>query len=128
METVSERRRKRIIEYIISGFPVAIDAVNFAKAIKIMAEKNIGTFKFHTEIAGENTDLAITKEWKNPTILKIVFLEIDQEKMMFVQQGTRQTIKKNGYKLEQEILREKPQAQTITIEQIPSTLIMNRIG
>lgn len=128
METVSERRRKRIIEYVISGFPIAFDAVNFAEAVNLMVKKSIKDFKYHTEIAGQNTELAITKEWKNPTILKIVFLEIDQDKMMFIQHGMRETIKKNGYKMEQEILREKPQPQTINIEFIPKSTTMLNIG
>lgn len=112
LETNAERRRKRITEHWISGFPTAKIALNFSDAVRDMIS-NKTKVKYRSCIEGANTILAIDENWNNPTILKITCLEMDQDQAIFVSQGMKKTIKLNGFKLEKEIIREKPQPQRL---------------
>jgi hypothetical protein len=114
METVSERRRKRIVEHIISGFDSAFDATQFAKAVDFMVTDKVGKQRFQFFIAAPDLKLAITDKWKGPTVLKTHFLDLkDQHISIFITEGMRKTIRKNNLILEKEVVREKPQPQRI---------------
>jgi len=127
-ETLETRRRKRIVEHIISGFNSGQEAADFGRAVNKMVTKRIGKHKFQTSIAAPNTKIAITERWRGPTILKTIYLDIpDQNTAMFITEGMRRTIRENNLKLEQEIVREKPQPQFIKPEYIPKTSRVNNI-
>lgn len=121
-ETLDTRRRKRIVEHIISGFNSGQQAADFGRAINKMVTKRVGKQKFHASISAPNTKIAITEKWHGPTILRTIFLDLkDQQVAIFITEGMRRTIRENNLKLEQEIVREKPQEQFINIEYIPRT-------
>lgn len=126
-ESLDTRRRKRIVEHVISGFNSAQQAMDFARAINKMVTKRIGKQRFHTSIAAPNTKIAITERWTGPTILKTSFVELkDQHVAIFITEGMRRTIKENNLILENEIVREKPQPQFISVEYIPKTTTMGK--
>lgn len=126
-ETLDTRRRKRIVEHIISGFNSGQEAADFGRAVNKMVTKRIGKHKFQTSIAAPNTKIAITERWRGPTILKTIYLDIpDQNTAMFITEGMRRTIRENNLKLEQEIVREKPQPQFIQAAYIPKTTKMGK--
>lgn len=122
-ETLDTRRRKRIVEHVISGFNSAQQAADFGRAIKKMVDKqNIGYYKYQTSIAAPETKIAITERWRGPTVLKTIFLDLkDQHVAIFITEGMRRTIRENNLKLEKETVSEKPQPQFISIQYIPKT-------
>ncbi len=126
-ETLDTRRRKRIVEHIISGFNSGQQAADFGRAVHKMVTKRIGKQKFHTSIAAPNTKIAITEKWNGPTILKTIYVDIpDQNTAMFITEGMRRTIRENNLNLEQEVVREKPQPQFISVQYIPKTTKMGK--
>ncbi len=134
-ELVEIRRKKRIVEYLISGFQSAKEAIIFGNTIESMVAEKIGKQKYQQSIASPNTQLAITKDWNDETVLKSVFLELKSQHIsMFVTETVRRAIKnhneiyKVNIKLEQEIVREKPQCQFVSVEYIPKTSKINNIG
>lgn len=128
-ETLDTRRRKRIVEHVVSGFNSGQHAADFGRAVNKMVTKKVGKQKFQTSIAAPNTKMAITERWVGPTILKTIFLDLkDQQVAIFITEGMRRTIRENNLKLEQEIVREKPQPQSISVRSIPISTKIQRIG
>ena len=135
LESVTIRREKRIIEYIISGFTNAKEAIVFGNTVHSMVLDKIGVFKYEQLIAAPNTAIAITEDWVSNTILKSVFLEVkSQNDAMYIKQEVCRAVKNHSeiyakaIKIEQEIVREKPQAQSISLEYIPKTSQIKTIG
>ncbi len=134
-EASEVRRKKRIVEYIISGFKTADKAVVFGNTIDSMVAEATGKQKYQHSIASPKTMLAITKNWTEDTVLKAIFLELkSQHVSVFVTEAVRRAVKNHNeiypdkIKIEQEIVRIKPQAQFISPQYIPRTSKINRIG
>lgn len=126
MDTLDTRRRKRIVEHIISGFNSGEEAMNFAKAVDEMITRRIGQQNGQFFLAAPNTTLAITDKWVGPTILKSNYLDLaDQHVAIFVTEGMRRTIRENGYTMEKEVVREKPQPQRIDVSFIKQSKMFN---
>lgn len=125
-ETLDSRRRKRIIEHIISGFNNARDAKTFGSMVYRRIEREVGKQRYNQSIAAPDTVVAITEDWTGPTILKTTYLDLkDQHVAMFVVEGMRSALREhNKLKLEKEIVREKPQPQFIDATYIPKTTTM----
>lgn len=126
VDQVEVRLRKRIVEVILSGFENAYNAVQFGNTAKEILERTID-FKFDQQIAAPNTKLAITVGWDGPTVLKLIFMEIDQDKALFVRDTIRKMATDLSRKIEQEVIREKPQHQTLDVALIPKTAVLLNI-
>ena len=129
------RRKKRIVEYIISGFKTANKAIIFGNTIESMVTEATGKQKYQQQIAAENTKLAITKDWKDTTTLKAIFLDLNSQHIsVFVTEAVRRAVRShnelysNKIEIEQEIVRIKPQPQFIAAPYIPRTSKIHNIG
>ena len=76
LESASERKQKRIVRAVISGFDNAKLAIIFGNTVEIVLNEQIGNFKLKLLIGGEETPLAITKDYRGKTVLKMSFLNI----------------------------------------------------
>ena len=132
-ESLDTRRRKRIIEYIISGFSSVNEAKAFARIRKSYLDNRIGNYlsevKMHTEVAAPDTIIAITDQWVGPTVLKLTFTDIPhQNTAWFIVEDIRLQSRNSDLKIEKETVREKPQPQTIGLETIPRTSKIFNVG
>ena len=64
-ETASIRKRKCIVEHIISGFQTAKQAIDFADTIESVVAVRTGRQKFRQFVGSPDTRLAITPQWKS---------------------------------------------------------------
>ena len=80
-ETSTERHRKRIVEHRVEGFTNAQSAIIFGNTIERIIKDKIGAQKFRQYIGSPDTKLAITPEWKQDTVLKTTFLELNDDAM-----------------------------------------------
>ena len=94
-----------------------------------------GNQKYQQYIAAENTPIAITKDWKDTTTLKSIFLDLKSQHIsVFVTEAVRRAVRNHNelypdkIKIEQEIVRVKPQPQFIASPYIPRTSKVNNIG
>ena len=121
LETASERKRKRIVEHIISGFRSAREAIIFGNTVEGIVEEAIGPRKFRHQIGAPGSNIAITEDWVGPTVLKTMFLELDHQNMaVFIVECIQKTTKahtevhpQSALRIEHETVREKPQPQFI---------------
>lgn len=127
-ESTVERARKRIVEAYISGFKSAYEAIRHGRTIRERITDKVWGMKFSAEIAGVGLKVAITDSYIGPTVLKLTILEIrDQNTAVFVRNEVENTVNihnefyHDNLKVEQITVREKPQAQTISINYIPRT-------
>lgn len=128
-ESVDTRKRKRIVEHIISGFNSAKDAKTFGSlvygAINEKAKKGV---LYNQWVAAPDSVIAITEDWTGPTILKTNYRDIpDQNTAWHITETMRRFLREyNKLKLESEIVREKPQPQFISPNFIPRTTTMGK--
>lgn len=117
MEASSERKRKNIVEQEITGFNNASSAIVFGNTVEELIKRDVQDVKFRQYIAGENTDLAITEEWSGPTILKLMFLELDRNTAVFIRNRINEIVDlaQENIRIEQETVRGKPQPQIINL-------------
>jgi hypothetical protein len=134
-ETVSTRRRKRIVEHIVYGFKSAHDAIQFGNTIDMLVTDAIGRQKFDQQIAAPGTSMAITMHWVGPTVLKTIYLNLESQEMsVFITGLMKSTIGRYNkeynaeLKIAKELVREKPQEQRIDASLILSTTKLNSIG
>lgn len=133
-ETLDTRLRKRIVEFVISGFTDAKQAVRFGNTLELGVGEKIHSdeLKLQLLVASPGTTIAITKEWLGPTVLKLNFLDVpDQNTAWFIVEKTRSLIRthnevrQGAIKIENEVVREKPQPQSLSITFIPR---QSRVG
>lgn len=125
-ESTFDRRRKRIVEHIISGFATAAEAVRFGNTMEALVNDGIGYTKFRLQIGSPDTKLAITKDWKGATVLKTIFLNIeDQNKAQAILEAIKTLLHnynklgdfdRSTIKIESAFIRGKPQPQTVGFE------------
>lgn len=134
-EPAEVRRKKRIVEYVISGFPSANKAIVFGNTINSMVTESTGKQKYQQYIASPDTKLAITDKWNGLTTLKANFLELKSQHIsVFITEAVRRAVRNHNelypdkIKIEQEIVRIKPQPQFIAAAYIPRTTTVNKIG
>ena len=119
IETSSERKRKRIVEHVISGFKTAKEAIVFGNTVNAVIQENTGEFiKFRQMIGSPDTNLAITEDYSGDTILKMSFLELSgNEVANFICDTVRivsdkhKDVHDNQLHIMDESIREKPQPQ-----------------
>jgi hypothetical protein len=137
-ETLDTRRRKRIVEFIIAGFNNASEAIRFGNTVEqLVNEKVYDKFdlKMQQQIATPNSKIAITRQWLGPTTLKLIFLDVPhQTAAWFIVEQTRKTVSTHNEvheasaEITHELVREKPQPQSLTLTFIPRTSRVNSIG
>ena len=134
-ELVEVRRKKRIVEYIISGFKRADKAVTFGNTLDAMITGLADKQLCQLSIAAPDTTLAVTENWNGDTVLKVSWRDLKSQHISsLITDLVRSAVdKRNGIypdkiKIEQEIVREKPQAQFISPAYIPRTSKVNSIG
>lgn len=120
LETVSERRRKRVVEHVIAGFNSANQAIVFGNTVEELVNQQAGAQKFRQWIAKPGSDIAITEDWHGPTTLKTTFLELDQDIALLICEQMKRAASIHSdvhgkINIEQEIVREKPQPQFVTL-------------
>lgn len=120
LETVSERRRKRIVEHIVGPFDNAYEAIRFGNTVESLVNQRFGEVKFRQQIGSPDTRLAITEDYIGPTMLKTMFLELADQDMALYVSKTMEVARQNhnehnNGRVEQidEVIREKPQPQFI---------------
>lgn len=130
VESVANRRRKRIVEHVISGFTSANQAIIFGNTIERIIIDRIGRQKFRQSIGAPDTLIAITSDWQGPTILKTTFLELEGDEMaQYICKAMKNTINAHNktYRASVRILKEetrmKPQPQTIGFGHRPISMI-----
>ena len=121
-ETASIRKRKCIVEHIISGFNSARQAIDFADMIESVVAVRTGRQKFRQFIGSPDTKLAITPHWDGQTVLKTIFLELDGQNLA---NAIGEVVKKSitnfnmiheaNLQIDRYIVREKPQPQTLGV-------------
>ena len=133
-EPAEARRNKRIVEYIISGFKRADDAVTFGNTLEVMIAEATGKQLFQLSLASPDTMLAITKDWTEDTVLKASWRELDSQHIsshitdiVHRAVSNRNKLYPDKIKIEQEIVREKPQPQFMAIDYIPITSRVNKL-
>ena len=86
VESAEARRVKRIVEFIIEGFPTARAAIMFGNTCEKVVKDDINRYvKFKQHIGTPNTPLVITEDFNGPTVLKMIFLEVvDQNAAQFI--------------------------------------------
>lgn len=120
LETATERKRKRIVEYEISGFPIAQKAVIFGNTVEALVKRDIKPVKFRQYIKGE-TNLAITENYPGETTLKLTFLELEQDTAHAIMDKVKNTVRLHeethgdNLTIDEEILRGKPLPQSINM-------------
>ena len=121
LETVEERRRKRIVEHIIGNFRTAKEAIVFGNTVDaVIRDKTNLEIKFRQFVGSPDTSLAITEDYTGETVLKTHFLEIpDQNTAMFICEELKGALSAHNQvngadvKVMNEVVREKPQPQRL---------------
>lgn len=120
LETVAERRRKRIVEHSIGLFRNAPDAILFGNTVEKVVQQKIGKIKFRQYVGAPDTTLAITPDYQGETVLKTIFLEIPNNdaalhicQLMELSRQFFNTDHGTEIRIINEIVREKPQPQFI---------------
>lgn len=120
VESAYERLRKRIVEATVSGFTSARDAITFGNTVEKLVADKAGIQKYRQQIGAPDTILAITPEWEGATVLKMTFLELrGTELAQHILKIIRKTatvhneVHRGRVRIDREIIREKPQPQTI---------------
>ena len=130
-ETLDTRRRKRVIEFLISGFYSANYAIAFGKTVMRSIKSRILSkeLKIQASIAAPDSIIAVTDKWIGPTVLKLTFLDIeDQNAAVFISDTVKRLAKSHNVVVERHETKEKPQPQTITLEQIPRSTKLYNVG
>ena len=129
VESAADRVRKRIVEHIIGEFASAFDAISFGNQVKMLAERRVGRVKFRQSIGSPDSKIAITEAYNGPTVLKTCFLELDQDKALYII-GLIQEHLKTGPNLRiyKGATRGKPQPQRVETRLIPRSTNLNQIG
>ena len=126
LESASVRKDKRIVEHIIGGFKSAKEAITFGNTVENLINEHIGVSKFRQAIAAPDSSIAITEEWQDATVLKTMFLELDQNKANFVCESIKKIVASHEevhrtlLLIQNEVVREKPQPQTLEFRGKPS--------
>ena len=121
IESMTARKRKRIVECVISGFDSGYDAIKFGNTVDELVEEVAGKQKFRQQIGSKETKLAITETWVGDTVLKMTFLELaDNDLANAVGRQIEKTISlykgihpKCNLMVDEQIIMEKPQPQFI---------------
>ena len=135
-ELPSLRRRTRIVEHIIFGFKTANEAIVFANTVESLINEKVGKeIKFNQFIGSTDTELAITPDWMDDTVLKTRFLDVeDQNTATFICEqmvdiaSSHEQVHKTILDIRSTVVREKPQEQTISAMVIPKTSSVKNIG
>ena len=130
-ETLDTRKRKRIVEATVSGFPSASHAKAFGQMIKRGVEARIlnKELSVRASIAAPDTIIAVTDKWVGPTVLKLTVVDIPhQNTAIFIRDYIRQSSQGNKLKIDHESIREKPQPQTIAMDHLPSSFKLFNVG
>lgn len=94
LESASERKRKRIVEHVLGPFDNAWEAIRFGNTVESLVDERLKKTKFRQSIGAVDTSLAITKDYMGDTMLKTVFLEIQEtEGAKYICDQLRYTVK-----------------------------------
>ena len=117
-ESAADRKRKRIVEHVISGFKNAHSAITFGNTVELLVNEKIGQQKFRQYIGRPHSPLASTDGYTGDTVLKTTFLEIEGNDIAhFICSTMRNTAKshnevhKASIHIDTETIRGKPQPQ-----------------
>jgi len=121
LESASARREKRMVEQMIGGFRNAREAIVFGNTIEsVVQDKVKELIKFRQHIAAPDSIIAVTNDWDGETILRVTFADIsNQNTAMFILEMinkakvTHEEINKCALNIINEVVRDKPQPQTI---------------
>ena len=118
VESASNRKRKRIVEHVISGFRTAPSAVTFGNTVEAIVADKIGQQKFRQYVGRPRSPLAITQDYLGDTVLKTTFLELESNDMaQFICSTMRHVaeshneVHKASIHIDNETIRGKPQPQ-----------------
>ena len=120
-ESMTARKRKRIIEIVVSGFSSATDAIRFGNTVDKLVEEMAGKQKFRQEIGTPESMLAITEKWTGDTVLRMRFLELRNNNLAVAvcDQAMKTVVlhkrdhPKDNIRVEKQLVLEKPQPQFI---------------
>lgn len=114
LESVAERRRKRIVEHVIGEFETAIDAIAFGSAVEKIVKERLGNIKFRQYIGATEMKFAIPPSYTGKTLLKTTFLEVPgDEAAVRICLDIDLCCHQNKKTIMDQVIREKPQAQII---------------
>ena len=122
LETAAERKRKRIVEHVVAGFPTAEAATSFGTTFCEILKDSLKQMKFKMSIGAQDSSLAITPDYPGPTLLKTVVLELNGNEaaatvcevlLKLVQ--TYQQLYNIQLVVQTETVREKPLPQTLSV-------------
>lgn len=122
IESKADRLRKRIVEHTLTGFTNARAAIVFGNTVEMIVTDKIGQRKFRQYIGAPDVNLAITPDWIGPTVLKTIFLELNDNDMAeFICNEISQAAKHHNdvhrasVTITNKIIRGKPQPQHLQI-------------
>jgi len=117
MEAESERKRKHVVDHIVTGFKSAQDAIKFGNTVEHIISNKIGKFKFRQSVGSTETHMAITEDWVGDTALNMHFLELYRDQAIFIRDKVSELVNLSDedIQLESELLRGKPQATLINL-------------
>ena len=121
IESAAVRKRKRIVEHIISGFKTAKEAIVFGNTFEAVIQGKLEDFvKFKQWIGSPDTSLAITEAYAGETVLKTCFLDVpNNEAANFICEslkvvaGKHEEVHKTKLVVNNEVIRDKPQPQIL---------------
>lgn len=121
VESVADRRRKRIVELILMYFDSAADAIRFGNTMHTLVEDRLGMpVKYRANVGAGDTSLAITQDYVGPVALKAIFLELpgDQAAQAICQTArhvldTHNEVHNAQVVVADQVIREKPQPQVL---------------
>ena len=121
LESVVDRRRKRIVEHVIMYFPSAQVAVIFGNTLSSIVNKEFDSpVKYAANIGAGDTVLSITEDYDGPTALMPIFLEVSGDaQAQHICKVVRRVVESHNkvhgdnIKVASEVIREKPQPQSI---------------
>ena len=121
LESIADRRRKRIVEQVILYFNSAAEATRFGSTASMLVNDRLDTnIKFRQCVGAGDTTMAITENYDGPVALKMTFLEVPgNEAANAIRNVVQHYLKSHNavhhtsVKIADEVVREKPQAQTL---------------
>lgn len=121
VESVADRRRKRIVEHVIMYFPNAKAAVVFGNTLSSIVDKEFkDPVMYRANIGAGDTVLSITEDYDGPTALMSIFLEVSGDaQAQHICSVVRRVVESHNHvhddslKVASEVIREKPQPQTV---------------
>lgn len=121
LESVADRRRKRIVEHVIMYFDDAQAAVIFGNTLSSIVNKEFDSpVKYAANIGAGDTVMSITEHYSGPTALMTMFLEVSGDaQAQHICKVVRRVVESHNQvhgddiKVASEVIREKPQPQTV---------------